>query len=212
MTERPDSWITVEDGPETEIKEKGSRFLAQLFHAPDEAAADAALESIRRRHHAATHHCSARRLGEPAALTQRSDDDGEPSGTAGAPRLAVLAGADLFGVLAVVTRYYGGTRLGTGGLARAYSDAVKQALSETHRRTVWREAVVTVTCGWGDVGAVEAVLAREGDEVRGCERDFGDAAVFRVTLLASRAEGLVQKVREATGARAVSTATEDRPA
>ena len=208
MEERPDSWTTVRDGPETELKEKGSRFLAQLFHAPDEAAAEAALAAVRRQHHAATHHCWARRLGGPGSVSERFDDDGEPSGTAGAPILAVLAGADLHAALAVVTRYYGGTKLGAGGLARAYADAVKRALEEAPRRTVWREAVVTVTCGWGDVGAVEAVLAREGEEIRACERAFADEAVFRVTVPASRAERLMAAVREATGARAGMKATE----
>jgi uncharacterized YigZ family protein len=198
----------VEDGPETELKEKGSRFLAQLFHAGDEASAEAALEAVRRRHHAATHHCWARRIGEPSSVSDRFDDDGEPSGTAGAPMLAVLAGADLFGVLAVVTRYYGGTKLGTGGLARAYAGAVKQALEETRRRTTWREVTVTIACGWSDVGAVEAVLAREVDEIRACDREFADAAVFRVTVLASRAEGLTARVKEATGARATATSAE----
>ncbi|MBZ0267092.1 YigZ family protein, partial [bacterium] len=160
------------------------------------------LAAVRRAHHAATHHCWARRLGGHGPVSDRYDDDGEPSGTAGAPMLAVLSGEDLRDTLVVVTRYYGGTKLGTGGLARTYADSVRAALEATPRRIVWHETTVRVECTYEDMGAVEAVLAREGSRIRRVDRDFTGSPVFRVAVLRSFAPRLVDLLREATAGRA----------
>lgn len=111
---------------ESELKEKGSRFLAVVEPVADEAAARQALDALRRRYADATHVCWAWRIG--AEGRERSSDAGEPAGTAGAPMLRVLAGRGLSDVLAVVVRWFGGTKLGKGGLARAYAAAVKAAV------------------------------------------------------------------------------------
>ncbi len=100
---------------------KGSRFIARLFPIADTAAASQQLQILAGDFPDATHHCWAWRLGPP--LRERSSDDGEPSGSAGRPILSQLQHRDLYGVLAVVTRYYGGSKLGVGGLVRAYSRA-----------------------------------------------------------------------------------------
>ena len=111
-----------------EIREKGSRFLAWIGPAAGEDAAKAALESLARKYPDASHHCWAWRLGSPPR--ERSSDAGEPSGTAGVPILQVLRGAGLSDVLAVVVRWFGGTKLGKGGLARAYAGAAREALAQ----------------------------------------------------------------------------------
>ncbi len=111
---------------------KGSRFIATLAPAGDEDAAVALIEGVRRRFPDARHHCTAWILG-PDGQGRRSSDDGEPGGTAGAPMLAVLSGAELSDVVAVVTRYFGGTLLGAGGLVRAYSTAVTAAVGAAVR-------------------------------------------------------------------------------
>ncbi len=201
MTADEDRYFSVETGPPREIREKASRFLAQAFRTDDGTAADEALHALRRRFHDATHHCSARRLGEPGAVRETADDDGEPGGTAGAPILAAIAGADVYGVTVVVTRWFGGTKLGTGGLVRAYGEAARAALAAAPRREVWREARMTLACGWDDVGAVEAVLAREGAAVRGCERAFDPAPAFDVRVVRSRAGALRAALVEATAGR-----------
>jgi uncharacterized YigZ family protein len=123
---------------EGELKEKGSRFLAVIEPVADEVAAREALDALRRRYADATHVCWAWRIG--AEARERSSDAGEPAGTAGAPMLRVLAGRGLSDVLAVVVRWFGGTKLGKGGLARAYAAAVKAAVE--HLPTA--EAVSTV--------------------------------------------------------------------
>ena len=197
-----DRYLSVEDGPETETRIQGSRFVGHAFRAESAADADARLTRIRRRLHDASHHCWAWRLGPPEAYDERSDDDGEPSGTAGAPMLAVLRGAELHDVLVVVTRWFGGTKLGKGGLIRAYSGAARDALDAAPERVIWRESTLTVGCEYEDVGAVEAVLARSAADVRACVRDFSDRPTFRITVLRSRLPGLVHALREATAGRA----------
>jgi uncharacterized YigZ family protein len=109
-----------------------SRFVATLVPVAGEAAADATIAAVRNEFHDARHHPTAMVLG-PDGQRQRSNDDGEPAGTAGAPMLAVLRGAEITDVVAVVTRYFGGTLLGAGGLVRAYGGAVSGALAEAQR-------------------------------------------------------------------------------
>lgn len=110
------------------FRERASVFLTELHPAPDAATRTEVLTRLRKRDFDATHHCSAWREGIPLRA-QGSDDDGEPSGTAGPPMLRVLEGAELSDVLAVCIRWYGGTKLGTGGLVKAYTEGVQRALA-----------------------------------------------------------------------------------
>ncbi len=111
------------------FREKASVFLTELHPADSSEIRAAVLTRLRRRDFDATHHCSAWRQGTPVAC-QGFDDDGEPSGTAGAPMLKVLEGEGLTDLLAVCIRWYGGTKLGTGGLVRAYTEGVQGAIAE----------------------------------------------------------------------------------
>ena len=113
---------------EVEIVVQKSHFIASINHAFSIGEARAYIKSINQRYSDATHHVPAFLVGHGTSVTAHCSDDGEPSGTAGRPILAVLQGSDLGDVVAVVTRYYGGINLGTGGLVRAYSLAVKEAL------------------------------------------------------------------------------------
>ncbi|PWV79797.1 YigZ family protein [Halomonas sp. A11-A] len=122
---------------ESELEVERSRFITWLCHAPDAAAFEALLAEARRRHPAASHHCSAFIAGPPGEQAAIGfSDDGEPGGTAGRPMYQVLQGSGLGQVGCVVTRYFGGTKLGTGGLARAYAQAVTQGLESLPRREV----------------------------------------------------------------------------
>ena len=111
------------------LREKASVFLAELHPAPDAASRAEVLARLRKRDFDATHHCSAWREGMPVQAWG-ADDDGEPGGTAGAPMLRVLEGAELTDLVVVCIRWYGGTKLGTGGLVRAYTEAVQGAVAE----------------------------------------------------------------------------------
>ena len=137
------SLLTIARDAEVEIEVKRSRFRCTLLRVASEEQARTEIDRVRRTYPDARHHCVAMRVGPPPWPVERSNDDGEPSGTAGAPMLEVLRGAELSDVVAVVTRWFGGTLLGTGGLARAYGDAVRSALEEagTLRRVLVHEVV-----------------------------------------------------------------------
>lgn len=122
-----DTYLTIAGHATREIKREGSRFIAEAFPVASEEEAEARIEEIRKRDYDATHHCTAYRVGEQGDLF-RYNDDGEPSGTAGPPILRQIDGRELTNVLVVVVRYYGGTKLGTGGLIRAYGDAASDVL------------------------------------------------------------------------------------
>jgi putative IMPACT (imprinted ancient) family translation regulator len=120
------------------FREKASVFLTELHPALDAAERARTLAVLRKRHFDATHHCSAWRERVPALATG-SDDDGEPAGTAGRPMLAVLEGAEATDLIAVCIRWYGGTKLGTGGLVRAYTEGVQGALAVADAAGAWEE-------------------------------------------------------------------------
>lgn len=143
----------------TELVVERSRFLTTLEPVADVAALDAVVARVRREFPDARHHCTASVLGEDGGL-QRSHDDGEPAGTAGAPMLAALNGAGVTGVVAVVTRYFGGVLLGTGGLVRAYGGSVSAALAQAGVvRRRWVD-LVRVRAPLADGGRLEAELRR----------------------------------------------------
>ncbi|PCJ53024.1 MAG: thymidylate synthase [Planctomycetota bacterium] len=112
-----------------EHEDRGSRFLAYVFHAPEEEVFRARLVELKTEHPKAGHHCWAWRIG----AAYRFNDDGEPGGTAGRPMMQVLEGSELQDVAAISVRYWGGTKLGTGGLARAYSASTARALEDAGR-------------------------------------------------------------------------------
>lgn len=150
-----DPWLdTIAGQVRVEQVVTRSRFIATLVPVADEAGADAVVAEVRREYHDARHHGTAMVLG-PDGQRQRSNDDGEPPGTAGAPMLAVLRGAELTDVVAVVTRYFGGTLLGAGGLVRAYGGAVGAAVEAAGRVARVRVACFELSAGHEDAGRLE---------------------------------------------------------
>ncbi|NJN17700.1 MAG: YigZ family protein [Oscillochloris sp.] len=149
----------------SEILVINSRFIAAAEYTPTVEAARAFIASVRAAEPGANHHCYAYLVGYGASVTAGMSDDGEPGGTAGRPMLAVLRGADLGDVTVVVTRYFGGTLLGTGGLVRAYSDATRAvlALLERGERIARHETIVQVD--YDIYAAVRRVLEDVGAEI-----------------------------------------------
>lgn len=170
------SYLAAAGGAEGEIREKGSRFLAVLLPAADEGEARAALAGLARRFPDATHHCWAWRLGFPPR--ERSADAGEPAGTAGVPILTVLRGAAVTGVVAVVVRWYGGTKLGKGGLARAYSAAAREALAALPLATRRSTVPLALAVPYDRIGAVKRLV--HPPEVELTAEEYGAEA--RLTL------------------------------
>ncbi|GEB48220.1 MULTISPECIES: YigZ family protein [Streptomyces] len=161
----PAEYITVaaEGVHETEINR--SRFLCALAPAATEAEAQEFIARIRGEHPAANHNCAAYVIGADAGI-QKADDDGEPGGTAGVPMLQMLLRRDVRYAVAVVTRYFGGVKLGAGGLIRAYGGAVGEALDAIGTVTRRRFRLVTVTVGHERAGRLENDLRATGRSVR----------------------------------------------
>lgn len=181
------TYLTVARAGTGEVEDRGSRFLCTLRRVADEEEARALVAELRREHWDARHHCSAFVIG-PGGEVQRSSDDGEPAGTAGAPMLDVLRGAGVSDVAAVVTRWFGGTLLGAGGLVRAYGDAVRAALADagTLRRTLLTELALDLD--HADAGRVEGELRARGVSVLEVAYDA------RVRLLLAAAPDEVDRV------------------
>lgn len=172
-------------GADVEFEVKRSRFLARLRRVTSEEAARAVIEGRRRTHVDARHHCSAFILG-PDGRVARSSDDGEPPGTAGVPMLNVLQHNGLSDVVAVVTRYFGGIKLGAGGLVRAYSDAVAEAVASVGTRDVVLSRLLSIVVPMAEAGAMEAQLRGlvlpSGASVEVEAVDWSDVATIRVVV------------------------------
>ena len=165
----PRSYVTIAGRSSAEIEVRRSRFVCDLRRVETEAAAREVIEAVRSGSREARHHCTAFVLG-PDGATQRSNDDGEPSGTAGAPMLEVLRGRGVSDVVAVVTRWFGGVLLGTGGLIRAYGDAVGAALDAATLVVREQRRTVAVEVGHADGPRVEnALRGRTGTVVSGVD-------------------------------------------
>lgn len=146
---------------DAELEISRSRFLARLERVDDEAGARAVIARVRSEHPRARHHCSAFVLGADGRV-QRSNDDGEPSGTAGAPMLDALVSSGLSDAVAVVTRYFGGVLLGAGGLTRAYRAAVAEAVLQAPRVRRGLRREVVVTSSYEAAPQIEAEARRRG--------------------------------------------------
>lgn len=175
-----------------EIREKGSVFLAAIGPAADEAAAKAFLARLEKEFPDATHHCWAWRLGVLAR--ERSADAGEPAGTAGVPILQVLRGAGLADVMAVVVRWFGGTRLGKGGLARAYAGAAREALQGLPVALRVPTVRLAVEVPYEKVGAVKRLLRPPEIELDG--EEYGAAARLVLAVHEERAGALREALAE----------------
>jgi uncharacterized YigZ family protein len=205
----PDRYRSLNDGPLQELRVKGSRFLALAWRLDSESEALGRLEPLHRRYHDATHHCWALRCGPPESCAERHEDDGEPSGTAGLPILGALRRAEVCDAMVVVVRYFGGTKLGTGGLVRAYGEAAALAVEAAPVREILRTARLALACHYHDLGTVEAVLARLGGDIVDVSRDYAAEPRIEVEVVRSRAGGLRAAVVEATAGRGIVSVPED---
>jgi uncharacterized YigZ family protein len=162
---------------ETEVNR--SRFLCALAPAATEQEAQEFVARIRKEHPAASHHCFAYVIGADASV-QRASDDGEPGGTAGVPMLQMLMRREVRYAVAVVTRYYGGVKLGAGGLIRAYGGAVGEALDAVGTLTRRRYRLATVTVDHQRAGKLENDLRTTGRSVRDVR--YAEAVTFEIGL------------------------------
>lgn len=193
----PFSYLTPTGALFSELKEQGSRFIAHLAPVSEADEAMAVLQSLRKRYHDATHHCWAYRLGWAEGLLSRSSDDGEPSHTAGEPILRALEDRGVSDAILVVVRYFGGVKLGTGGLARAYRGAARQALETAHHRVRVITETWSVTLPYGAQGSLRHAAAESGVELY--ELTFGEDLTLLARVPKSGAEpflGRLERLNE----------------
>lgn len=174
-----------------EIVEKKSRFIAYLKNVSSEEEANSFIDSIKKKHYDARHNCSAMIIGE-AGDTVRSSDDGEPSGTAGRPILECLKHADLVNVCCVVTRYFGGTLLGTGGLIRAYTDATNEAIANSRVGEVIKGIEFTAVVDYSLTGPVEYFI--RNNDVCLVSSEYGTCVSYRLRMAADAAKRIKEEL------------------
>ena len=126
-----ENFLTIQEEEQTQIVEKKSKFIAEIHPVSNIQQVENKIKEIKKKYYDAKHHCIAYRIIDEGRVVERASDDGEPSGTAGAPMLNLLKGNNLCNVLVVVTRYFGGILLGTGGLVRAYSEATNLVIQKS---------------------------------------------------------------------------------
>ena len=194
-----ETYTTLEAEFRHEIdKIKGSRFIASLAPARDEAAAEAFLDRVRREFPDARHHCFAWRLGADGGRF-RSSDDGEPSGSAGKPILMQLEGHELSDLVCVVTRWFGGTKLGVGGLMRAYGGAAGMACDRAPLREVTITRTVQVTHPYECSGAVKGLLSQF--ELEPLDAQYDAEVRFRLEVPIGRLEEFLVELSDRTAGR-----------
>lgn len=197
-----EAYMVLYKGGSGEITEKKSRFIADLIPVSTEDEALAFIESVRKKYWDARHHCFAYRIGKDSRIIKASDD-GEPSQTAGKPMMDVLEGQGLHDVCAVVTRYFGGTLLGTGGLVRAYSQAVKEGLKNCVVLEKKPAIYLQVRTDYTGVGKIQYLAAQAG--MNQVSAQYEDTVTFTYLVPVSQAEAFEKQITEKTAGRAKIT-------
>lgn len=186
-------------GGSGEIEEKKSRFIAALRPVKTEEEAAAFIEEIKKKHWDAKHHCFAYVLGERAAV-MRYSDDGEPAGTAGKPMLEVLLASGVRNAAVVVTRYFGGTLLGTGGLVRAYTQAVQEGLKACRTGICIDGVRLGITTDYHTIGKILYLLGQKGIVPE--ESSYEETVRLKLVVPAVESGRLCTEITEAAAGKA----------
>lgn len=194
-----DYYKALYQGGEGELTEKKSRFIATTLPIASEEEALAFIEAMKKKYWNATHNCSAFVIGKRHEL-KRCSDDGEPSGTAGRPMLDVLLGEDIHNTAVVVTRYFGGTLLGTGGLVRAYSGAVKVGLENSVIIEKHLGNRLMVQTDYNGIGKIQYITGQSG--ILTLNSEYTELVKVELLVPFDKEEGLRKKITEATNGRA----------
>jgi uncharacterized YigZ family protein len=192
------SYKTVYQGGEGEIVEKKSRFIATVQPVESEEEALEFIAGLKKKYWNATHNCSAFVVGERQEL-QRCSDDGEPQGTAGRPMLEVLLGEGIHNAAVVVTRYFGGTLLGTGGLVRAYSKAVQEGLKNSLIIEKQQGFLLKMETDYNGIGKIQYLLGQRGLTIT--DSEYTDKVKLETLVPEDRIEKLKEDITEGTNGR-----------
>ena len=190
----------VYQGGEDEVVEKKSRFIATVASAETEEQALAIIEAMRKKYWDARHNCFAYVIGDRNELA-RCSDDGEPQGTAGKPMLDVLLGEEIHNAVVVVTRYFGGILLGTGGLVRAYSRAVKAGLASSVIITRIQGIKLEIAADYTGLGTIQYILGQRGIPI--LHSEYTDTVRLEVLLSDKSKAQIMEEITEKTNGQAV---------
>ena len=193
-------FIVVKEGAEGIYEEKKSRFIAKVYKVDNENEVSSYIEEARKKYWDARHNCYAYVIGNNNEIT-RCSDDGEPSGTAGKPILEVITRMGVHNCLIIVTRYFGGTLLGTGGLVRAYTDASVTALNNSLLATQVSGVRYIVTTDYNGSGKIQYAMASVNAEI--ADTEYTDKVTMKIVIEKEREKLLVDTITEITNGRAV---------
>lgn len=187
------------EGGQGEIVEKKSRFIANIFPVKTEEEALEKIAEMKKKYYDARHNCYAYIIGDNHEM-ERSSDDGEPSGTAGRPMLEVLTGLGICDVVAVVTRYFGGTLLGTGGLVRAYSGAMKEGLANCVLLEQANGYLLRVGTDYNDIGKIQYLARTRG--LHEMASEYAEVVTLELLVPCGEIEAVEAEITEKTSGKA----------
>mgnify|MGYP004490566853 FL=1 len=194
-----EQYKTVYEGGESEIVEKKSRFIATVRPVESEEEALKFLEEMKKKYWDARHNCFVYSIGMNREFT-RCSDDGEPSGTAGRPMLDVILGEDIYNVAVVVTRYFGGVLLGTGGLVRAYSKAVQEGLAASRVILKKQGISMKITTDYTGVGKIQYIAGERKLPI--LDSEYTDKVMMKLLVPVQDIESVQKAITEGTNGRA----------
>lgn len=175
------NYYSIKESIIDEIEIKKSRFITYLYPITSEEEFASHLAAIRKEHYKATHHCQAFILNEDSSI-QRMSDDGEPSGTAGVPMLEVLKRNNLTYIMAVTVRYFGGTKLGAGGLIRAYSTSVSEALKKAQLIANATQMIIDLSVDYNQVDPFNYFMQQTEIPITLVDTQYTDKVTFKLAL------------------------------
>lgn len=187
-------FITIKENVEFVLTEKKSKFIANLIKIGSQEEAEEVIKKYKKQYHDARHNCIAYRVMENEQIIEKSSDDGEPSGTAGSPMLNILQKNNLCNVLIIVTRYFGGILLGTGGLVRAYSDALSGAIEIANRVTQTIGYIIECTIEYSQFEKFQYYC--KTNEIEIINSEYLDNIVCKIALEESKKERFLKDVNE----------------
>jgi len=191
-----DEYLVIKERPRLETKVKDSKFIATAITVNSQVEADAFINEIKKEFHDATHNCTAYVIKGREKNITRYNDDGEPSGTAGRPILQAIESKNLSNTCVVVTRYFGGTKLGTGGLMRAYGGAATQMFEKADIVKIQQTQNVAFTVSFDFISVIHNIVGNFKGTMK--ETQFDDNVTFAVDIRKSKYDSFKEKLIEAT--------------
>lgn len=189
-----EEFITIKECSTAEVIEKKSKFIANIFYVENIEEAEEKIKQIKKIYHDAKHNCIAYRVIENNRIIEKSSDDGEPSGTAGAPMLSILQKNNLCNVVAIVTRYFGGILLGTGGLVSCYSEATINAISKAEKIIKCQGMEVEVELEYNNLEIFKYYCKNEDIEIINIE--YLDKIICKIEIENSKIAKMLQDIEE----------------